>query len=247
MLVPVRRAPERANHPTGHRVQFAQQRCTVPGQDPTHGRRGQAQPAADEHRTAVGQGPHDPHPRFHARRSAMRMRTCHAGPVDQACPPELFEPPPPPPCGRAGHAHLSRDVRDRTARRDPTNHDQPASWSQPGVSVRQERPPCTRARNLDSSNSTPEVSPTSTTIRVSTTRRAVPPAGACARGAARWISRAARAGRRRPDRGAARRGCRWSAHRPGPPRARPAPRRRRASPRGARTARPARPPRRRAR
>jgi hypothetical protein len=34
--------------------------------------------------------------------------------------------------------------------------------------VRHERPPCERVEELDSSNSTPEVSPTSTTILVST-------------------------------------------------------------------------------
>jgi hypothetical protein len=48
---------------------------------------------------------------------------------------------------------------------------QPAGRSQPGISVGHEKPPCVRAAELDSSNSTPEASPTSTTIRVSTSRR----------------------------------------------------------------------------
>ena len=34
------------------------------------------------------------------------------------------------------------DMRDRTPRLDALNHDQPAGRSQPGISVRQERPPC---------------------------------------------------------------------------------------------------------
>lgn len=44
----------------------------------------------------------------------------------------------------------------RHARLDALNHDQPAGRSQPGISVRHESPPCVRAEELDSSNSTPE-------------------------------------------------------------------------------------------
>ena len=94
----------------------------------------------------------------------------NAGTVHQACGTVFAEPAPPPPRGRARDPHLRRDMRDRTPRLDALNHDQPAGWSQPGISVGHERPPCERAGELDSSNSTTEVSPTSTTIRVSTTR-----------------------------------------------------------------------------
>src|SRR4051812_7314241 len=98
----------------------------------------------------------------------MRMGVSHAGAILQPCDTEFPEPPPPPPSRGPRDAHLRRNVRDRTARLDALDHDQPAGRSQPGINVRQERPPCVRAEELDSSNSTPEVSPTSTTIWVST-------------------------------------------------------------------------------
>src|SRR5699024_10529100 len=137
-------------------------------QHPPHGRGLQAEAVRDEHRTATGEMTHDPHPGLHARPRLARMRVGDAGTILQTRRAVFPEPPPPPPRGRAGDAHLRRDMRDGTPRLDALNHDQPAGRSQPGVSVGHEKPPCVRAAELDSSNSTPEASPTSTTIRVST-------------------------------------------------------------------------------
>ena len=98
------------------------------------------------------------------------MRVSDARVVDEARRPLLTESSPPPPRSRARDAHLRRDMRDRTPRTNELNHDQPAGRSQPGITVRHERPPWVRAEELDSSNSTPEVPHKSTTIRVSTAR-----------------------------------------------------------------------------
>ena len=168
VLVAVRGAPRCLDHDTGNRVEVPEQWNMMATQHPTNHGRMHPQSGADEDRTATGQFTHDPHSRLLARPGLVRMGASDTGTVMQPRDTRLPEPPPPPPRRRAGETHLRRDMRDRTPRLDALDHDQPAGRSQPGISVRQERPPCVRAEELDSSNSTPEVSPTSTTIRVST-------------------------------------------------------------------------------
>ena len=162
------RAPVDVEHRPGHGVQLTQQRGPMPAQHTPDSRGLQVELARDEHPAAACEVTHDPHPRLHARRRPARMGTGDARTVHQPRGTVLAEPAPPSPGRGTRDPHLRRDMRDRTPRSDALDHDQPASRSQPGISVRHERPPCDRAEELDSSNSTPEVSPTSTTIRVST-------------------------------------------------------------------------------
>ena len=117
-------------------------------QHPTNHGRVHPQSGADEDRTATGQFTHDPHSRLLARPGLVRMGASDTGTVLQPRDTRLPEPPPPPPRRRARETHLRRDMRDRTPRLDALDHDQPAGRSQPGISVRQERPPCVRAEEL---------------------------------------------------------------------------------------------------
>ena len=113
------------------------------------------------------QFPQDPHPRLHARRGPVRVRPSDAGAILKPRGALLLISAPPPLCRGPGDTHLGSHMRDRTARTDALHHDQPTRRCQTGISVRHARPPWSRG-NLDTSNSTPEVSPMSTTIRVST-------------------------------------------------------------------------------
>src|SRR5690606_28540419 len=156
VLISFRGPPSRADHGPRDRVHLAQQRDVVAAKYPPDGGGLQTELACDEHWAAAGELPHDPHSRLRAYRGPVRVGVGDAGTVDQPGRTVLPESAPPAPRGRARDAHLCGHVRDRTPRLDALDHDQPAGRSQPGISVGHEKPPCVRAAELDSSNSTPE-------------------------------------------------------------------------------------------